>query len=672
MPDTIKRTQIWKGLNRMPYIADGEMRDMKNLASDSYPFITTRKGRKPYTFTTRIPSPEGEAYTAVESLPEASIDELGNIYKVGDVFYECYYEPVYSWKETEYIGENDYKTVDVLPETSGEELGKIYKVGDVFYECYYEPVYNWRETEHPEVTIDVTLKEYLEEYEGCGLKEIIEIEKFDGSIAVLFIDNKGKTRLFHNKDLYDVYNVSGEPGKKLITVGNRLIVGESGNYLHIKDGEKTFHPVGKSFSLPASGSTFIYGNGGTKYKRSYARSENGRAEINLYSSAGQGINYSAIAEGLQAVGTGFSITIKDKTYYMKTKSVDFKEDYVVAGWVVAGTVFEDRADILTIKATESLEDFEYDSKSRALDITFASTDPHYYDVVAWKKRLWGYDNNVFHGTTADIFNDDGMIGWIGEEEDYNTYIEPISQPLWQGGKITGIAALMGGLVYFKDDCITVVTGNYPAVMSSDTISCMGLPPENRDSVSVTNESVYYLSEDGIYRFGGGIPQNLSRDAKINGTNAVGASDGNKYWISLQESSGDYALYVYDINYGVWHKEDNTQAVSFTVLGAEMHMATKDEIYNINAPQEDVEWSFELWYDEDTHRKKKYKEFIVRGYVGECEMFIKADGGEWKLIKAAEEELRAKIPPFECEELGILIRGKGICEIKSIDRVFEVV
>ena len=627
MADTIKRTAVWKGLNRNPYIADGEMRDMKNLSSDAAPFITTRKGRKPYTFTHRILSPEGEAYKTVETLPEASVDELGNIYKVGDVFYECYYE---------------------------------------------SNLYNWRETEHPEVTIDVTLKEYLEEYEGCGLKEIIEIEKFDGSIAVLFIDGDGKTRLFHNKDLYDVYNVSGEPGKKLITVGNRLIVGESGNYLHIKDGEKTFHKVGESFSLPASGSTFSYGNGGTKYNHSYARSENGRAEIKLYSPAGKGINYSAIAEGLQAVGTGFSITIKDKTYYMKTESVDFKEDYVVAGWVVADTVFEDRADILTIKATESLEDFEYDSTyGRIVSITFASTDPHYYDVVAWKKRLWGYDNNVFYGTTADIFNDDGMVDWIGEEEDYNTYIEPISQPLWQGGKITGIAALMGGLVYFKDDCITVVTGNYPAVMSSDTISCMGLPPENRDSVSVANESVYYLSEDGVYRFGGGIPKNLSRDAKINGTNAVGASDGNKYWISLQESSGDYALYVYDINYGVWHKEDNTQAVSFTVLGAEMHMATKDEIYNINAPQEDVEWSFELWYDEDTPRKKKYKELIARGNVGECEVFIK-ENDEWKFICSASETLNVKFLPVEREEISILIRGKGICEIKSIDRVFEVI
>ena len=626
MADTMKRTAVWKGLNRKPYIADGEMRDMKNLSSDAAPFITTRKGRKPYTFTHRIPSPEGEAYKTVEALPEASVEELGNIYKVGDVFYECYYE---------------------------------------------SDLYNWRETQHPEVTVDVTLKEYLEEYEGCGLKEIIEIEKFDGSIAVLFIDGDGKTRLFHNKDLYDVYNVSGQPGKKLITVGNRLVVGESGNYLHIKDGEKEFHKVAGEFSLPIVGRRCTFGRDDNTIKYSYASSRNGGAEFEFWSYDGDGDNYKTIADALSTLGTGFSVTIKDKTYYMNSKSAKY-ERKLVAGWVSGGNVIEEYAETLTITATDSLEDFEYESgRNKTVTATFASTDPHYYDVVAWKKRLWGYNSNVFYGTVADIFNNDGKVDWIGEEEVYNTYVEPISQPLWQGGKITGVAALMDGLLYFKEDCLTIVTGNYPAIMSSNTVSCKGLPPENRDSVSVANESVYYLSADGVYRFGGGLPQNLSKDAKINGTNAVGASDGNKYWLSLQESSGEYALYVYDINYGVWHKEDNTQAISFTVLGSEMHMATKDEIYNINAPQEDVEWSFELWYDEDTPRKKKYKELIVRGNVGECEVFIK-ENDEWNLICSASETLKVKFAPVEREEISILFRGKGICEIKSIDRVFEII
>lgn len=630
MSDTIKRTAIWKGLNRSPFLSDGEMRDMKNLSSDAFPFITTRKGRKPYTFTTRIPSPAGEAYNEIENLPEASIDELGKIYKDGDVFYECYCE---------------------------------------------NGVYGWRETAHPEVSREVTLKEYLDDYDGCGLKEILEIGTFNGNIAVLIIDKDGKTKLYHNRSLWEVKNVSGEAGKKLVPVGNRLVVGEAGNYLHIKDGVREFHEVAGAFQRSINGTCVHYGNGSDgdyKYSYAYTNDDLTRAYFEFYAPANKGDGFEEICEGLNREGTDFSITFNGKTYYMTAIGATYEKDKQIAVWKVGDFVYYDYADILTIDAKNPSEYFDWDRGSkpkRDVEFTFKSTDPHYNDVVAWKKRLWGYSGNALHGTVADIFDADGIVDWNTGD---NTYTEAISQPLWQGGNITGVAALMEGLLYFKEDNITIVTGNYPAIMNSDTIPCHGLPPENRKSVTVANECVYYLSSDGVYRFGGGIPQCISRDVKIRGAEAVGASDGNKYWLSLREDDGEHALYVYDINYKTWHKEDNTKAISFTMLDSEMYMATDTEVYNITAPQEDVDWSFELWYDEDTHRKKKYKEFIVRGYVGECEMFIKADGGEWKLIKAAEDELRAKIPPFECEELGILIRGKGICEIKSIDRVFEVV
>ena len=868
MADTIMRTASWKGLNRMPYIANGEMRDMKNLSSDATPFLTTRKGRKPYTIEHSIPSPEGEAYKTVTSLPEASVDEIGNIYyvkgetsdkkyKSGEFYYYENGEWVQGIKDARFLGvteevieyygynvgggdfytfigerykvekyenrnsdpfelkyligdkvkylgkdnthyipgrvyEYDVKTnlrweksnaeninykgeVDELPEATFYNLGYKYRlnsdkkyyvcVGDYqgywkkvdspyeivtqmpeeteegrqirfldtvhgvsieqkyyksvydyddwgmkvhyysnpdaaaesvgvislpmaseenegivyfyegpqmngFAECFYEGgIYGWKAVEHPQVTRVLTLKEYLEQFGECELKEIIEIASFEGSIAVLFIDGNGKTRLYHDKDMWFVNAISGQSGKKFAIVGNRLIVGESGNYLHIKDGVKTFHEAADVFSLAVRAQTCTFGRDGKSRKVSTAISKDGTAEIKLYSYGGESNGYSDVAEALKNEGTGFSFTIKDTTYYMKVESVTAEINKEVAGWVDGDDIHRQYADILTIRATDSLLDFSWNSSGdKDRTVTFASTDPHYYDVVAWKKRLWGYDKNVLYGTAADIFDTKGYVDWTTGD---NTYTESIAQPLWQGGKITGLAALVEGLVYFKEDCLTIVTGNYPAVMSSDTITCKGLPSDNRKSVAVANESVYYLSSDGVYRFVGGLPQCISRDAKIKGTNAVGVSDGNKYWISLLEDNGEYGLYVYDIHYGIWHKEDNTHAISFTSLGAQVYMATKDEIYNISAPQEDVEWSFELWYDEDTPQKKKYKELIVRGVVGECEVFIKVND-EWKLIYSASGSLKIKFPPVEREEISILFRGKGICEIKSIDRVFEII
>ena len=102
------------------------------------------------------------------------------------------------------------------------------------------------------------------------------------------------------------------------------------------------------------------------------------------------------------------------------------------------------------------------------------------------------------------------------------------------------------------------------------------------------------------------------------------------------------------------------------------MATASQIFCLDAMPEDVEWEAEFWYDEGTFNYKKYKGFEVRGDIGECEVYLKADDGEWKLYTFTEGKLSIKSEPFWCRELGIKLKGRGICELKSLDRTYEVV
>jgi hypothetical protein len=44
--------------------------------------------------------------------------------------------------------------------------------------------------------------------------------------------------------------------------------------------------------------------------------------------------------------------------------------------------------------------------------------------------------------------------------------------------------------------------------------------------------------------------------------AVAGALGNKYYISMADASGKYHLFVYDAMKGMWHREDDTQAVEF--------------------------------------------------------------------------------------------------------------
>lgn len=888
------RTATFKGLNRAPYISDGEMRSMKNLSSDAFPFLTTRKGREPYTFTTYIPSPEGEAYRDIERLPVPSAEEQGRVYKIttdavvpeytlggyyyysgnewvegrkdslfegtvretllnGTTLLSVYCEvteftderyvyslnsgavdggiEAYDNKKVKYLGEsNEYFTfgktyeyrldmveaywrvkgsttsstayalgslaevpeanisrarnrayfkytgatteeytqneiyicrvkgygrwVEVedcyeltdgsmpeapeeglqvryinsalygapllaekyvcqcdidddgniacfyvvtdnettenttfLPQATSEKTGIIYSYNGLttageFAECRSDGNggYVWEKIEHPNVTRTVTLKDYLDNYDGCGMTKLLEIGALNGRLTALFRDGKNIAKLYHNRKIYDgIKSLSGESGKKLAVVGNRLIVGESGSYLHEKDGAVNFFSSAGAFSFSVAMARRKYQSaafsGDYVEPTAAGKARTGKAEFELWSPIKleknyvPGENFKELAEALSVAGTGFCVCgkrdVSSAKQYLKVESVTFEPKKLMGG----SNVGEEYADRLYIVAEGVTEDFSWYEGGKTDALTFESTDPHYYDVAAWKKRLWAYEKNVLHGTAADIFNDDGVVDWITGD---NTYTESISQPIWQGGNITGIATLREALVLFKEDSLTLVMGNYPAIMSSSTIACHGLSADNRRSVAVANESVYYLSYDGVYRFSGGIPECISKDAKITGTDAVGASDGNKYWLSLLEDDGKYALYVYDIPLGLWHKEDDMRVISFVMIDGDMYGATETEIYNLNAQRSPEEWEAEFWYDEGTHRKKKYNGFHLRGKAGLSEVQIKADDGEWQAIHWSEDKLDFKFPPIECEELSIKIKGKGICEIKSLDRDFEVI
>ena len=859
MSDMTAKVSTWLGLNRMPFISDGEMRNMKNLSSDGFPYLTTRKGRKLYKFQINIPATPGNGYVAdVTELPtDLTEEDQGKIYKlVGEFeagsFYkydgekwvkdksvtvtsevievtdgktliskECalkihsntntskkgMYDDAEKYKGSiaKYIGETkegfernkiyvydiaewfEWKesdtsagldgTKDKLPDASEQYLGKKYKVDGKYYTCYvfwkghwtetqiypatdqtpsepaegqsmfwcgasaltkgnyyvstedsgiyyYAPtkasenaleknllpkasaenegtVYlytgassggfmqwtisgndlAWVEVGEPQVYKSVTISEYIKSL-GYEINEITEICPYGNQLAAIVKSDLKGYQLYYDQKLWDISSLAEEGGKRLVPLGSRLVVGESGNYLHFKenkeDGKTTskelvFEKTGAEFSAEIKAFDFGWGNGDEKTKEWKAfGKKDGESVFVIYAKEGKGILLKQIADGLVKSGAGFSVYSKRKgiahKQFLNAQSVKFEESKLIGGWTSGTIWYEDYADVLEIRATGAWEDFDWYSEAGDT-LVFESTDPHYYDVVAWKKRLWGYYDNVLTGTAADIFDAEGRIDWTRGD---NTNSEAITQPLWQGGSITGVAALMNALVYFKEDCITIVQGNYPAIMSSSTISCKGLPPENRKSVAVANDSAYYLSTDGVYRFDGGIPRCISRDAKIKGTNAVGASDGNKYWLSLKEDSGEYSLYVYDIVRDIWHKEDNTHVTSFAVFNGQMHMAVGTEVYNITSPQEDVKWECELWFDEGTAKSKKYKQITVRGNVGKyCELYLKADDGEWELIHSCEGKLDVKIPSIDAEELSLKLKGEGICEIKSLSRVYEV-
>ena len=83
MADMTARTAIFKGLNRKPYISDGEMRSMKNLCSDAYPYLTCSRRAEEYSFKASVPAEAGDGYEAdVSELPPAAAELEGAVYRL--------------------------------------------------------------------------------------------------------------------------------------------------------------------------------------------------------------------------------------------------------------------------------------------------------------------------------------------------------------------------------------------------------------------------------------------------------------------------------------------------------------------------------------------------------------------------------------------------------------
>ena len=131
------------------------------------------------------------------------------------------------------------------------------------------------------------------------------------------------------------------------------------------------------------------------------------------------------------------------------------------------------------------------------------------------------------------------------------------------GDFTGCCSFLGYPCFFKEEHVYKVYGDRPSNFQVMGSASMGVEAGSHASLAIAGEVLFYLSRTGVVAYTGGIPQNIAAPF---GTeryrNAVGGSDGIKYYISMQNMDGDWTLFVYDTRSNMWHKEDALQVVSF--------------------------------------------------------------------------------------------------------------
>ncbi len=196
-------------------------------------------------------------------------------------------------------------------------------------------------------------------------------------------------------------------------------------------------------------------------------------------------------------------------------------------------------------------------------LTVARTAPDMDFLFSNENRLWGCKGDeIYASKLGDIFNWNVFDGLSTD-----SYAVSVGS----AGDFTAGCAFKGYPCFFKEESIYKVYGDKPSNFQVMGAASLGVEEGSARSPAIAGETLFYLSRTGIVDYAGGMPGSVHAAF---GTDryreAVGGSDGVKYYVSMKDAGGVYQLFVYDTERGLWHREDAREMLGFAWDG-ELYM-----------------------------------------------------------------------------------------------------
>lgn len=302
-------------------------------------------------------------------------------------------------------------------------------------------------------------------------------------------------------------------------------------------------------------------------------------------------------------------------------------------------------------------------------------------------RLWGCRYGI--ANNGQIVNEI-YASKLGDFKNWNSFqgtaADSYAVTVGTDGAFTGAVTHLGYPIFFKENYMHKIYGNYPSNYQVQTTSCRGVQRGCADSIAIVNEIVYYKARSGIVAYDGSLPTEISSAlGDVAYSNARAGWLGNKYYISMSDEQDIYHMFVYDTKRATWHKEDNTEAVAFCNRRGDLYYidyATKQIMSIKGDGTEDpnpVKWYAVTGVIGTDSPDKKYVSRIdvrMKLDVGAIvSFFVEYDSsGEWEhLFNMTGRDLRSfSIPvrPKRCDHMRIKISGTGDAKIYSICKTIE--
>ena len=319
-------------------------------------------------------------------------------------------------------------------------------------------------------------------------------------------------------------------------------------------------------------------------------------------------------------------------------------------------------------------------------ITVSRKMPNMDFIIESENRLWGcrygtaWNGQIVNEIYASKLGD--FKNWYSFSQiSTDSYVATVGTD----GQFTGAITHLGYPLFFKENCIHKVYGNYPANYQIQTTACRGVQKGSPKSLAIVNETLYYKSTSGICAYDGSLPVEVSSAlGDVQYANAVAGVLGNKFYISMADESEKYHLFVYDTRKGMWHREDDTKVTEFCTCRGELYYIDSDRQIKTVKGTGIKDTSMVRWMAEtgilgtDSPDKKYISRIDIRlslAVGSRVYIYAQYDSlGAWEQLFAmsgkALKSFSAPIRPKRCDHLQLRIVGEGEAKIYSICKTIE--
>lgn len=511
--------------------------------------------------------------------------------------------------------------------------------------------------------------------------------------GVLYIDNEAVT-------MTDV-TLSDEGEKQIEKMGAYIVIMPDKVWYNTKDN--TYGYIENSVELSNSVSFSICGADGTAitvHPSSYYKpdgsvspttgaykvdTQNGKTVLSVYSavtglwasvpSVYMKISESGIGAGFEK-GDGVKVTVNLTGISWDYASNIFVNDEGDGKRSNNFTVYDVGANYITVPAILN------ENKTITAAITVERKCPTMAFITECQNRIWGCSEDgheIYCCKLGDVKNWNSFAG---------ISTDSYTATIGSDGVFTGAITYLGNPIFFKEDSIIRVSVSAIGAHSVKESKARGVQLGSHKSLVQLNEVLIYKSATAVCVYDGSFPSEVSANLGVGRYyDAVGGSINNRYYISMRDSDG-WNIFVYDIQSGLWAKEDSVQVLFFATEGNELYFIRSDGKfcsvygtlpYGSTEMEKPLDWMAESGEIGFATADKKYVSRInirmsldVESHVS---FYLQYDSdGKWihqfNMSGKGTQTFTLPVRPQRCDHYKYRLVGHGDAKIISITKSYE--